>query len=61
MGKYLKDVQSLSYRCCIELDEAFTHEPNEEEVLWRVAGVVWRHVFNKSEEVCDEHVMAFAK
>lgn len=61
INKHLKEVQSHSYRCCMELDEAVAHEPLEGEVLWRLAGVVWRHLYSRSEVVPDEHVLAVAR
>lgn len=61
LNKHLTEVQGHSLRCCVELDEALSHEPDEEEVVGRIGGVVWRYVFDKSEAVPDEHVMRFAQ
>ncbi len=46
---------------CVELDEALSHEPDEDEVLTRIGGVVWRHIFDKNDAISDEHVITFAK
>jgi hypothetical protein len=45
----------------VELDEALSHAPDETEVVGRLGGVVWRFLFNKDEQVADEHIMQFAR
>ena len=60
VNKYLKDVQSLSFKTCIELDQSLKM-PTEEEIVTDIGGAVWRSVYDKAEDVHDDHVMEFAK
>ncbi len=61
INKYLEEVQGYSLRCCVELDEALSHAPDETEIVGRIGGVIWRFLFNKDEQVADDHVMQFAR
>lgn len=60
VNKYLKDVQSLSFKTCIELDQSLKM-PTEDEIVTDIGGAVWRSVYDKAEDVQDDHIMEFAK
>lgn len=60
INKYLKGVQGYSFRTCLELDEAMTKIPDEEEVVEEIGGVLWRMAYLRRDDIQPEHVMKFA-
>eukprot|EP00596_Hydrurales_sp_CCMP1899_P006084 CAMPEP_0119034646 /NCGR_PEP_ID=MMETSP1177-20130426/1648_1 /TAXON_ID=2985 /ORGANISM="Ochromonas sp, Strain CCMP1899" /LENGTH=211 /DNA_ID=CAMNT_0006992231 /DNA_START=164 /DNA_END=796 /DNA_ORIENTATION=+ len=59
INKYLSEVQSYSFKYCIELDEAISKN-SEEEVLDEIGGSLWRHAYVRSDDIEIAHVMKFA-
>jgi cytochrome b pre-mRNA-processing protein 3 len=59
INKYLTQVQGYSFKACVELDEALT-KPSRDEKVEEIAGVVWRSVYNKRDEVDEDRVLALA-
>jgi cytochrome b pre-mRNA-processing protein 3 len=60
VNKNLKDVQSFSFRYCIELDQSLKM-PTEDEILEDIGGAIWRSVYDRAEDVSEKHVMDFAR
>ena len=46
VNKNLSEVQSYSFKCCLELDHALT-KSSEDEILDSMGGTLWRSVYNK--------------
>lgn len=62
VNKHLKDVQSISFRACIELDHVLTLTASTpEEVLDELSGVLWRNLYDRNEAVDEERVVVLAK
>ena len=60
VNKNLKDVQSFSFRYCIELDQSLKM-PSEDEIMEDIGGAIWRSVYDRAEDIPEEHVMDFAR
>ena len=56
VNKYLKQVQTESLQLCLELDQVIRLNLPPEKLLEEFAGVLWRTIFNKDEQV-DEHLV----
>jgi len=59
INKYLTQVQGYSFKACVELDEALT-KPTRDEKVEEIAGVMWRAVYNKRDEVEEDRVLTLA-
>ena len=59
INKYLEEVQSYSFKYCVELDEAINRE-TEEEVMHEIGGALWRNAYVGKDEQDENIVMAFA-
>lgn len=60
VNKHLKGVQAFSFKTCIELDQSLKMN-SEDEIITDIGGAVWRSVYDRREDVTDEHVLEFAK
>lgn len=60
INKYLGEVQSYSFKYCVELDEALAKQ-TEEEVMHEMGGAIWRNAYVGNDDLDENHVMAFAR
>ena len=60
VNKRLSEVQGYSFRTCMELDHCMTL-PSEDEKLEEIAGVVWRSVFLRNNDIAPDHVLELAE
>ena len=65
LSKYLKDVQTLSFQVCMGYDEALTHadenDPDDTKVVHALGGVVWNNLYERRDDIPEEHVLEFAR
>lgn len=60
INKHLGEVQTHSFKYCMELDEALKKE-TEPEILHEMGGAIWRNAYAARDDLEDDHVMEFAK
>lgn len=60
INKYLGEVQSFSFKYCLELDNALT-KSSEAEIVDDMGGAIWRNAYISRDDVTEDHVMEFAK
>ncbi len=59
VNKRLSEVQSYSFRACMELDQAMTNS-TEDEKLEEIAGSLWRGVYQRNNDIEPDHVLEMA-
>lgn len=57
----MEEVQKYSFRVCVELDQALTYAPNEDEVLDSMAGTIWRCIYLRKDEIDPKYPIEFAR
>jgi hypothetical protein len=60
INKNLKNVQAYSFKLCIELDQSLTME-SEEQIIVDLGGALWRSVYERNENLSDDHVLELAR
>lgn len=59
VNKHLSEVQGMSFKCCVELDNALTKQ-SEDEIVDKIGGTLWRFAYNRRPEVDVDHVLELA-
>jgi hypothetical protein len=60
VGKYLKQVQALLFRVCMQYDEALL-EKTEEEIIDALSSTIWNQMYNRKDKVPEVYVTEIAK
>lgn len=62
VNKRLLEVQKYSWQVCTELDGTFANKTHTDtEKLDNIAGIMWREIYNRRDEVDVDHVVKLAR